>query len=468
MPQQAITQSIENAHANREKNLEKFDAFLRIPSISTDPAYGGEIQRAAEWVLAELERLGFDRCAIMPTEGHPVVYGEWLKAGDDKPTVVIYAHYDVQPPDPLDLWETPPFEPEIRDGKLYARGAVDDKSGVWGNLVVFESILAATGRLPINVKVFFEGEEESGSPNMEPFIRANLDLLGADLLVISDSGCTPPVPRIPYSVRGVISAEVEVTGPEHDFHSGLGGAVVHNPVHMAARLIASFHDENGRISIPGAYDGVMPLTEAERRKFDAAEEQTIQAMRNNLGGFKPWGEDEYNFVERMTARPSLDVNGIWGGYQGDGTKTIIPSMAGFKVSMRLAPGQDPYHIAQKLEDHVRSFASDTVEITFHPSKLAAWPALMLNDGPVAEALNRAYEAGWGQSIEFTRSGGSVPIIGMFQRELGMPITVMGFASGALIHAPNEHLLLDYFLSNIDTAIHFYHYLADALQETGKI
>ena len=456
-----IARSIEYAHANRDANLQKFYDFLRIPSIGTDPDYAGDTRRAAEWVRAELERLGFDRCEIMRTDGQPVVYGEWLKAGTDKPTIVIYAHYDVQPPDPLDLWDSPPFEPEIRDGKLYARGAVDDKSGVWGNLVVFEAILAATGELPINVKVFFEGEEESGSPNMEPWIKANMDLLQADLLVISDSGCTPPVPRIPYSVRGVIAGEVTVTGPEHDFHSGLGGSVVHNPVHWAAKIIASFHDENGHILVPGAYDGAIPLTEAEREKFDAVEEQTIQSMRNNLGGFRPWGEQEFNFVERMTARPSLDVNGIYGGYQGDGTKTIIPSKAGFKVSMRLAPGQDPYHIARQLAAHIMGFATGTVDVSFELHKLVGWPALMLNAGPVVEALNQAYEAGWGQPIGFTRSGGSVPIIGMFQRELKMPITVMGFASGALIHAPNEHLLVDYFHKNIDTAIHFYHYLADA-------
>ena len=327
--------------------------------------------------------------------------------------------------------------------------------------MVFESILAATGTLPINVKVFFEGEEESGSPNMEPFIKENMDLLAADLLVISDSGCTPPVPRIPYSVRGIIAAEVTVTGPAHDLHSGIAGGGVHNPIHMAARIIASFHDENGHILIPGAYAGAIPLTESERMKFDAAEEHTIQTMQHNMGEFEVWGEREFNFVERTSARPSLDVNGIYGGYQGDGGMTIIPSTAGFKITMRLAPGQDPYDIARKLEAHVQAFSCDTANVEVKISKLAAWPALMLNEGPVVDALNRAYEAGWGRSIDFTRSGGSVPIIGMFQRELKMPICVMGFASGALIHSPNEHLLLDYFHKNIDTAIHFYHYLAEA-------
>lgn len=458
-----ITQSVEYALAKREEHLQKFYDFLRIPSISTDPAYKKDIERAAEWVVSELKRLGFDRCELIPTAGHPVVYGEWLKAGDDRPTVIIYAHYDVQPADPLDLWLSAPFEPEIRDGKLYARGVVDDKSGVWGNIVAFESMLEATGRLPINIKVFFEGEEECGSPNMEPFIKANLDRLRADLLIISDSGCTPPVPVIPYSVRGIVGAEVTVTGPENDFHSGMGGGVLHNPVHMVSRIIASFHDDRGHILIPGAYEGATPLTEDERAKFDAAEAYTIQSIEQGMGDFRVWGEPEYNFVERMTARPSLDVNGIYGGYQGDGFKTIIPARAGFKVTMRLAPGQDPDDIAGKLIAHIMGFACDTVDIEVSIGQ-GSWPALMLNDGPIIDALNRAYEAGWGQSIDFTRSGGSVPIIGMFQREMGMPITAMGLGTGALVHAPNEHLLLDYFHININTAIHFYHYLAESFDD----
>lgn len=456
-----ISQSLAYAHANRERHLKKFFDLLRIPSISTDPAYAKDIEKAARWVVAELERLGFDQCRIIPTDGHPVVYGEWLNAGDDKPTIVIYVHYDVQPPDPLDLWQTAPFEPEIRDGKLYARGAVDDKSGVWGNLVAFESILQATGTLPVNVKVFFEGEEESGSPGMAPFVEANKDLLQGDLLVVCDGGSNPPDPEITYALRGIIAAEVTVTGPAHDFHSGIGGGVVHNPIHMVSRIIASFHDENGEILIPGAYDGVIPLTEEERSQFDAMEAQTIDSLRETMGDFRVWGEAGYNFIERMTGRPSLDVNGVYGGYQGDGVKTIIPSKAGFKITMRLAPGQNPPDIAKKVEAHIMSFATETVDIEVKIGKQAGWPVLLLRDGPIIDVLNRAYEAGWGKTINFTRTGGSVPVVGMFQREMNIPITFMGFGTGALIHAPNEHLYLDYFYANIDTAIHFYHYLENA-------
>lgn len=462
MTDSQIAQSIAYAHRQRDQHMVKFYEFLRIPSISTDSTFAPDIQRAADWIVTELERLGFDQCAVLPTDGHPVVYGEWLKAGSDKPTVIIYAHYDVQPPDPLALWQSPPFEPEARDGKLYARGVADDKAGVWGNLIVFEALLAATGTLPFNVKVFFEGEEECGSPNMEPFVTSNRDRLDADLLIVSDSGCMPPLPEVPYSVRGVISAEVTVTGPEHDFHSGIGGGVVHNPIHMLSRIIASFHDDAGRILVAGAYEDVIPLTEDERAQFDAAEARTIQSMRQNLGDFRVWGEGEHTLFERMTARPSLDVNGVYGGYQGDGIKTIIPARAGFKVTMRLAPGQDPHVMARQLEAHIMGFACDTVDIEVKVGKQAGWPALMLRNGPIIDALNRAYEAGWGQSIDFVRSGGSVPIIGMFQRELGLPITAMGFGSGALIHAPNEHLLLDCFYMNIDTAIHFYHDLPEAI------
>ncbi|NDJ61286.1 MAG: dipeptidase [Chloroflexi bacterium] len=456
-----LTQSLEYARANQARLLEKFYEFLRIPSVSTDAAYQPDVHRAAEWLVAELERLGFDECAALPTDGHPVVYGEWLKAGDDQPTVIIYAHYDVQPPDPLALWQTPPFEPELRDGKLYARGAIDDKAGVWGNLIVFEALLQTTGALPFNVKVFFEGEEESGSPSMAPFITANRERLAADLLIISDGGCLPPTPEIIYSARGIISAEVTVTGPEHDFHSGLGGGVLHNPVHMVAKIIASFHDDNGHIRIPGAYDGSIPMTEAERQKFAATEDRTIQMIKQSLGDFRVWGEPGFGFMER-SARTSLDVNGVYGGYQGDGVKTIIPAKAGFKVTMRLAPGQDPHDIARKLEAHVMGFACDTVDIAVKIGKQAGWGVLMLQDGPIIDALDRAYQAGWGQAIDFTRTGGSIPIMGMFQRELNLPITVMGFGSGALAHAPNEHLLLDYFQRNIDTAIHFYHALPQAI------
>ncbi|MFQ5979400.1 MAG: dipeptidase [Candidatus Heimdallarchaeota archaeon] len=460
MTDSLIEQAIKHAHANHDTYLEGFMELLRIPSISTDPAYTEDIHRAAEWIVAALKRLGFERCAAMPTEGHPVVYGEWLKPDPATPTVLVYAHYDVQPPDPLGLWESPPFEPTLREGKLYARGIIDDKIGVYSNLKVFESILRTAGALPLNIKVFFEGEEEIGSPGMQPFVKANKELLAADLLLVCDGASAPDRPRNAYSLRGAVTAEVTVAGPEQDLHSGVGGGAVHNPIHVVSEIIASFHNKEGHIQIPGAYDGGISLTEEERARFDALEDDIITTYRESCGGFRLWGESGYNFVERTTARPSLDVNGIYGGYQGAGMKTIIPAQAGFKVSMRLAPGQDPNDIAQKLVDHVMSFASDTVDVEVAVG-MKFWPTLLLYDSLEINALNRAYKAVWGKEPLKIRAGASLPILGMFQQELEMPMTCLPLGTGGHGHAPNEYIFVDYFQTNIDTAIHFYYYLAEA-------
>ena len=255
--------AIDYAHAHREPYMEGFQELLRIPSVSTDPSYKPELERCADWIVVEMGRIGFKNCRKIATTGHPVVYGDWLEAGADKPTVLIYAHYDVQPVDPLNLWETPPFEPSFRDGKLYARGAVDDKSGVFVNLKALESILNVDGKLPVNIKLFFEGEEESGSPNMHPFVAANKDLLKADLLVLCDGGFDKHLPTITYSGRGIVGAEVTITGPDHDLHSGVYGGVVHNPLHVVGQIIASFHDNEGHIRIPGYYDSVRDLSASE-------------------------------------------------------------------------------------------------------------------------------------------------------------------------------------------------------------
>jgi acetylornithine deacetylase/succinyl-diaminopimelate desuccinylase-like protein len=454
-----IKQAVDHVHANRDAYMERFYDFLRIPSISTDPAFKPDIQRGADWVLSELKRLGFDKVSAMPTEGHPLVYGEHLKAGPDKPTVLVYAHYDVQPVDPLNLWETPPFEPTVRNGKLYARGASDDKSGIFGNLLVIESMLETAGSLPFNVKVFFEGEEESGSPSMESFIAENRDLLKADLLIISDGGSDTGQPIIYYSTRGIIGIEVLVTGATADLHSGLVGGAVRNPAHVVGKIIASFHDENGHIMVPGAYDGATPLTDAERAYFDKYESVILEGLHTAGGDFKLWGEPGYNFIERATARPSIDVNGIYGGYQGDGGKTIIPSKAGFKLTMRIAPGQDADDIKAKLVKHIESFKEDTIDIQFVRQESYA-PSLMLFEGPIADAQSKALHDVWGKEPLKLRSGGSVPIIGMFQKVLGLPIIGCGYSTGGSIHAPNEFLDIEHFWLNVDTGIHFFYHLAD--------
>lgn len=460
MTKELIRQVVEHAHANHDAYLEKFKEFLRIPSISADTEYKPEVQRAADWIVAELKQLGFKKCAAMPSQQHPVVYGEWLEAGDDKPTALVYAHYDVQPVDPVELWESPPFEPEIRDGKLYARGVIDDKCGVCIHLKTFESILATEGTLPVNVKVFFEGGEESASPGMETFIKSHKDLFAADFMLVSDGGNPPDQPINPYSTRGIVGAEVTATGPQYDVHSGSLGGAVHNPVHLVAKIIASFHDDHGHILIPGFYDNVVGFTDEEREYFSSDETDRIEEMKESYGDFRIWGEPGYSYDERRTARPTLDINGISGGYQGEGGKTIIPAKASFKVSIRIAAEQDPNDIAQAFVDHVMSFTCDTADIEVKITS-KNWPALMMYDAPEVAVVNRAYTTVWGKPAKMTRMGGSIPVLGFFQRELGIPMTSLGFGTGGNGHAPNEYMRLEYFQKGIDTAIHFYYYLAES-------
>jgi acetylornithine deacetylase/succinyl-diaminopimelate desuccinylase-like protein len=456
--EEAIQQATTYADAHREAYLAGFKEFLQIPSISTDPAYQPEVQRAADWVVSEMNRIGLKNCRAIPSQGHPVVYGEWLEAGEDKPTVLVYAHYDVQPVDPLELWQTPPFEPTLRDGRLYARGVVDDKVGVFVNLKAFESIFETAGRLPVNIKVFFEGEEESGSPSMAAFIAQHKELFNADLLLISDGGSRPDQPLIMSSVRGIVDGEVVVSGPRHDLHSGQFGGIVHNPLHLVGKMIAALHDESGRVQIPGFYDQVRPLTPEQREQLQAMEATASLYLQEVSGVEKFWGVSEYSLLERATAQPTCEVNGIYGGYQGRGSKTIIPASGGFKVTMRLVADQDPADIARKFSDFINSFAGQTLKIKVWTEN-GSWPAQLLTEGPAIEALQQAFEAVWGKRAILYRQGGSVPVIGMFQRELGLPTTTLGYGVGENIHAPNEYLILDHFYRGIDTAIHFFNYVA---------
>ena len=435
-----------------------FLELLRIPSVSTDPAYKADLERCADWVVAEMARIGFKNCQKMPTAGHPALYGEWLEAGADKPTVVIYAHYDVQPVDPLNLWVTPPFEPTLRDGKLYARGAVDDKSGVYVNLKALESILAVDGTLPVNVKLFFEGEEESGSPSMLPFVTAHKDLLQGDLLILCDGGFDKKMPSIVYSGRGIASAEVTVTGSDHDLHSGVYGGVVQNPLHVVGKIVGSFHDEAGRVRIPGFYDAVQKLSEDELANLQKAWAFTREQYLAQSGTQHLWGESIASIPERGTALPTLEVNGIWGGYQGPGTKTVIPSKAGFKVTMRLVSDQEPGVIAELFKQYVLGFASDTaaIEVT---ALAEGDPFQGLFDGAAVEAIQQALEATIGKRALLERTGGSIPIAGMFQKELKIPMTNFGLGAGENIHSPNEYVRVDEFYLGIEAAIRLYYNLA---------
>ena len=411
--------------------------------------------------MTEMTRIGFEHAQRLETDGHPIIYGDWLHAGDDKPTVLVYAHYDVQPVEPVSRWDTDPFEPTIIDGKIYARGAMDDKCGCVVSLKTFESMLATTGKLPLNIKLFFEGEEESGSPGMEAALARHRDLLSADLLVISDGGPAPDQPHIVSSVRGIIDGEVIVTSCDHDLHSGKFGGVVHNPVHKVAEIIAAIHDNDGRILIPGFYEGVRGASSAEKASFLAIEDD-FKAFQQQFSGAKAfWGDPRFSHIERVASQPTCDVNGIWGGYQGEGLMTIIPAKAGFKVSMRMVADQDPHAMSQKFIDFIRSFECDTVEIEVKMFS-ASHAAKMIDSGPVADALQTAYRSVWGQPAVILGAGGSVPVTGMFASQLGMPITMFGFGVGNGQHAPNEYLFLEHFKRGIDTAIHFYYTLANNL------
>lgn len=461
MTELAIEQSTAYAHEHSSRYLEQFKELLRIPSISTDPAHKTDVNRAADWIVSEMHRIGLHNAQVIPTAGHPVVYGEWLQAGANSPTILFYAHYDVQPVDPLELWESPPFEPAIRGDKLYARGVIDNKCGVMVNLQAVESILESTGKLPVNLKFIFEGEEESGSPSMEPFVKAYKDLLSADLLVSSDGGSyDKDLPKVFSSLRGLVTAEVGIIGPIGDLHSGSYGGVVHNPAHMAARIIAAAHDDLGRIQVPGFYDDVRPLSTAQLEDLKQQEVYILDQARQETGLDVFWGVPDYTFLERQTAQPTLDVNGLYSGYQGPGSKTIIPSKAGFKVSMRLVADQDPDDIAEKFAAFINSFTSDTLDIQVNITS-KCWPVEALFDGPCIEAVQRAFEATWGRPALLYRQGGSIPIMGMMQRELGVPITNFGYGNGGNGHAPNEFYRLEHFYRGIDSAIHFYHYIASA-------
>ncbi|MGC9468290.1 MAG: dipeptidase [Anaerolineae bacterium] len=453
MTDTSLDASLSHAYNHTEAYLEQYKEFLRIPSIGTDPAYRAEVQSAAEWILAEMQRLGIEHAQILPTDGQPVVYGDWLHAGEDAPTALLYAHYDVQPVDPLDLWVAPPFEPDIRDGKLFARGVIDDKAGVFLHLKAFESVMRANGALPINVKFIFEGEEESGSPTMAPFITAHKDLLVADVAVISDGGASDETPSMMAAVRGIVTAEVKVRGPKRDLHSGSFGGVVHNPTHMVGEIIAALHDVTGHIQIPGFYDDVVPVSDTQQALIEANEARAIKRAREETGLDTFWGEPGYSYLERATARPTCDVNGIYGGYQGVGAKTVLPAEAGFKVSMRLVNNQNPDDIAEKFIAFIHSFVCDTLEI--EPQIYSSsWPAETLISGPVAQAVIDAYTETWGKAPRMQRAGGSVPIIGMFQHVLDIPVVSMGLGHGSNGHSPNEYFDLDYFDTNIATAIHF--------------
>jgi acetylornithine deacetylase/succinyl-diaminopimelate desuccinylase-like protein len=451
---------LQYARAHGSQFLSELESFLRIPSISTQEAHKPDIERAAEWLRERLLEAGFPRAEVMPTEGHPIVYAEWLAAGPQAPTVLVYGHYDVQPADPVHLWRTAPFEPTVVGDDLFCRGASDDKAQLYTHIKAIQSFKETTGAPPVNVKCIFEGEEESGSVSLEPFVSQHKELLAADVAVISDSHIlAEDLPVLVYALRGISYVEVTVTGPAEDLHSGLYGGAVQNPINALCAMIASLHDENNRVTIPGFYDAVRPLDAAERAELAMIPFER-GAWLEEAGASTDWGEPGYTIIERTTARPTLDANGIWGGYTEPGAKTVLPSKASAKISMRLVPDQDPHEITRLITEHLKAIAPPAVSVEVSDLHGGA-PALVSRDDPAMRAAFRAYEVGFGASPIFVRGGGSIPVVDVLQRELGVETILLGFGlPDDRLHAPNEKIHLPNFAKGIETVIHFLEFLAE--------
>jgi acetylornithine deacetylase/succinyl-diaminopimelate desuccinylase-like protein len=437
---------LEGSH---ERRMASYLEFVRIPSVSALPEHAGDCRLAAEWLARDLTAIGAEHVVVSETGGHPVVYGDWLHA-DGAPTVIAYGHYDVQPPDPLDLWDSPPFEPVLRGNRLIARGAEDNKACVQMHVRAAEALLRTRGRLPVNLRFVFEGEEESGSTHLDAWLEANRDRLGADVAVISDTDFFEGNrPAICLGVRGLLYAQIDVTGPSRDLHSGAYGGAVENPIHGLAVVLASLKGPDGRILIPGFYDEVVDIDPAERASISALPFDE-DAYRLSLGVPALAGERGYTTVERKTARPTLDVNGIWGGFSGEGAKTIIPAEAHAKLSCRLVPDQRPTEIFRTLEEHVRRVAPSGVEVAIRMLGSGA-ASITPIDHPATRAAARAIEATFGVAPLFYRAGGSVPVTASFSDLLGLPVVLLGFAPpDSQAHSPNEWMDLDNFETGIRT------------------
>jgi acetylornithine deacetylase/succinyl-diaminopimelate desuccinylase-like protein len=422
--------------------------LLRIPSVSADPAHVNDMARAAEFLRAKLAALGFS-ARVETTAGHPVVYAEHLKAAG-APTVLIYGHYDVQPEAPLEKWETPPFEPTVRGGRVYARGATDDKGQAYAHIRGVE-LLLSHGELPLNVKFLLEGEEEVGSANLEPYLRQHQEALKADAIIISDgSRFAPDVPTVTYGLRGLSYVEVHVTGANRDLHSGSYGGAAPNPINMLATIISRLKDDQGRVTIPGFYDGVEDLTDTERRMW-AGLPHDDAAFAASIGATALPGEAGYSTLERLWARPTLDVNGIWGGYQGEGSKTVIASTAGAKISMRLVPGQDPERVTRLIQDYIPTIApvGAQVEVINHHG---GQPVLIDLENPFVQAAGRALEHVHGVAPKFTRGGGSIPIVAAFRELLKAPVVLLDFGLNEdAPHSPNESFALSDYHNGVLTS-----------------
>src|SRR5436190_4287981 len=438
---------IDFINTNRDRYVEELKAYLAIPSISALPEHAADVKRAAEWSADEMRRIGMQNVRLVETPGFPVVYGDWLQA-EGAPTILFYGHYDVQPVDPVNLWESPPFEATVRDGEIYARGAADDKGQVFMHFKAIEAHLKQNGRLPCNIKVILEGEEEVGSANLDNFVKAHKDDLLADVVVISDSPMFDRgVPSICYGLRGLVYFQVDLRGTKSDLHSGSFGGAVANPAFVLANVLAQMKDRGGRVKITGFYDDVRPLRDEEREQWKRLPFNEKRYAKD-LGAPRLFGESGYTTLERVWARPTFEVNGVLSGFTGEGAKTVIPAVAMAKVSMRLVPNQDPDKIAKLFEEYVRKVAPKTVELRLtrmHGGK----PWITDFDNTFVRAAGRAIEQGFGKPPVFCREGGSIPVVSTFQEELGLPSVLFGVGlPDENAHAPNEKLDLTNFHNGV--------------------
>lgn len=443
---------------NKERFLSELLDLLRIPSVSADRKFAGDVRKAAEFICQKLNEAGADFAEVCETAGHPIVFGQKI-INPALPTVLVYGHYDVQPADPYELWDSPPFEPVVKDGKIFARGACDDKGQVYMHIKAFETMMA-TNSLSCNVKFMIEGEEEVGSDNLGIFVSANKEKLAADVVLISDTAIIAnDIPSIDVGLRGLSYLEVEVTAANRDLHSGVYGGAVANPINVLSKMIASLHDENNCITIPNFYADVVELTPEERAAM-ALTPFSLDAYKEDLGIDEVAGEKGYTTLERASIRPTLDANGIWGGYIGEGAKTVLPSKASAKISMRLVPNQKSEVITALFTNHIQSIAPVGVTVKVRPHH-GGEPYVTPTDSKEYRAAARAMEEAFGKKPVPTRGGGSIPIVALFEKELGLKTILMGFGLDSdAIHSPNEHYGLFNFYKGIETIPLFFNYYSE--------
>jgi acetylornithine deacetylase/succinyl-diaminopimelate desuccinylase-like protein len=453
-----IDKVVDFINVQRDRYVDELKQFLAIPSISALPAHQADVRRCAEWTAGQMRQIGLQNVKLVETPGNPVVYGDWLGA-PGAPTILFYGHYDVQPVDPVDLWESPPFEATVRDGEIYARGSADDKGQVFMHFKAVEAYMKQAGGLPLNIKFFIEGEEEVGSEHLDEFVRGNKQMLAADVVVISDTPMFDRgVPSICYGLRGLVYLQIDLRGTKSDLHSGGFGGAVANPAFVLAQVIAQMKDRGGRVKIPGFYDDVRALTQGERdewKKLPFNEKK----YRKELGAPKLFGESGYTTLERVWGRPTFEVNGLLSGFTGDGAKTVLPAIAMAKVSMRLVPDQHPDKIAKLFDEYVRKITPKTVELKvtrMHGGK----PWMTEFENPYVRAAGRAIERGFGKTPVFNREGGSIPVVSTFQEELGVPSVLFGVGlPDENAHAPNEKLDLGNFHGGIIASAYLYQEIA---------